>query len=205
MILPIVVYGDPVLRQRAAPLSPDHPGLAELIANMWDTMYGAEGVGLAAPQVGHSVRLFMVDASPMSVNGSKGPDGEPLSEADAVQLKTFKHVFINPEIVDEDGAEWAFEEGCLSIPGIRELVSRKPSLRLRYVDEQFQPHELALSGLAARVVQHEYDHIEGKLFIDYASPLKRQLLKPKLERLSRGQSDAEYPVKFYRRKQTVSR
>ena len=197
-VLPIVAYGDPVLRQRAQPIAPGHPGLDQLIADMFATMYAAEGVGLAAPQVGHSIRLFVVDAAPMATANAEGEGTTDALEQD--QLRHFKRVFINAELYEQQGAPWAYTEGCLSIPGIREPVSRPPSIRLRWVDEHFQPHDQCFTGLAARVIQHEYDHIEGKLFVDYASPLKKQLLRNRLDRISRGETDAAYPMRFPRRK-----
>ncbi len=198
MVLPIVAYGDPVLRKRAEALAPDHPGLQQLIADLFETMYAAEGVGLAAPQVGQSVRLFVVDAAPMA---SQNSEGEGTSDpAEQALLKTFKQVFINPELTDEQGTPWAYTEGCLSIPGVREPVSRPPSIRVRYLDEHFAAHDRCFTGLAARVIQHEYDHLEGKLFVDYASPLKKQLLRNRLDKISRGETDAAYPMRFPRRR-----
>ena len=198
MVLAIVAYGDPVLRQRAQPVAADHPGLAQFIADLYETMYAADGVGLAAPQVGQSIRIFVVDAAPMATANSEGEGTDDASEQ--AFLKTLKSTFINPELYDEQGTPWAYTEGCLSIPGIREPVSRRPSIRLRWVDEQFQPHDECFTGLAARVIQHEYDHLEGKLFVDYASPLKKQLLRPKLDKISRGETDAAYPMRYPRRR-----
>src|SRR5690606_1602689 len=172
MKLPIIAYGDPVLRQKAKEIDASYPNLHELISNMFETMYAASGVGIAAPQIGKSIRLFVIDASPYE-------DDEP-------KLKDFKKVFINPKIIDEFGDTWLSSEGCLSIPDIREDVSRHPALRLKYLDENFVGHEETYDGLAARVIQHEYDHIEGKLFTDRLSPLKKALLKGKLDAISKG-------------------
>lgn len=182
MILPVVAYGDPVLRKLADEIDADYPDLKELIANMFQTMYDAAGVGLAAPQIGKSIRLFIVDASPF--------------EEDEPNLKGFKKVFINPIILEEEGNAWKFNEGCLSIPGIREDVSRKPNITIEYYNEQFELLEETYDGIAARIIQHEYDHIEGKLFIDYLNPLKKQLLKKKLSDISKGNVSVKYKMKF---------
>ena len=170
MILPIIGYGDPVLRKIGEVLSPEHPNLNETIANMYETMYNAHGVGLAAPQVGLALRLFVIDTTPFS-------DDEELEDAEQNELKGFKKTFINAKMIKEEGEEWSFNEGCLSIPGIREDIMRKKIIRIRYQDENFEAHEEIFDGLAARVIQHEYDHIEGILFVDKLSPLKKQLLK----------------------------
>jgi len=183
LIMPIVAYGDPVLKKVAVDISADHPGLSELIDNMFATMYNAHGVGLAAPQVGQSVRLFVVDASPFA-------EEHP-------ELDGFKKVFINPHIEEENGKEWAFNEGCLSLPGIREDVMRRPDIVLRYMDEQFMPHREAFNGLVARVIQHEHDHLDGILFTDRLSPLRRRLVKGKLTDISKGILDAEYRMRFF--------
>ncbi len=175
MILPIVAYGDPVLRKKAEEIDENYPKLDKLISNMYDTMYEARGVGLAAPQVGLSIRLFIVDATPFA----EGDDPEPSAEG-------FKRVFINPIIFEETGEEWPFEEGCLSIPNIREEIKRKSELKIEYYDENWDLYEEALDGVLARVVQHEYDHIEGVLFTDKLSPIRRTLLKGKLEDISKG-------------------
>lgn len=189
MILPITAYGDPVLKTKGKEISPDYPKLKELIENMFDTMYGAHGVGLAAPQVGLSIRLFIVDASPMA-------DDEEFTEEEINQLKEFKKVFINPQITEETGIEWDFNEGCLSIPDIREDVKRKPVLKIRYVDENFVPHTEQYEGVAARIIQHEYDHIEGILFTDKLSPFKKRLLKGKLANISKGNIKVDYKMRF---------
>lgn len=189
MVLPIRAYGDPVLKKVAKDVAPDHPGLKELIADMFETMYSANGVGLAAPQVGQSIRLFIVDASPFAVDD----DGKPTEHA---HLKDFKRVFINAHNVDEEGEEWAFEEGCLSIPNIREEVTRMPQVTLRYVDENFKPHEETFDGFAARVIQHETDHLDGVLFTDHLPALRRRLLQGKLRDISMGKTDAKYKMRF---------
>lgn len=187
MILPIVAYGDPVLKKKAVDIDKDHPKLAELIADMYQTMYNAKGVGLAAPQIGKSIRLFVVDASPFAE--------DPETEEEAA-LADFKQVFINAEILSEEGEAWKFNEGCLSIPKIREDVSRKPKIRIRFVDEKFKAFEKEYEGIAARIIQHEYDHIEGKLFTDRISPLRKRLLQGKLSDISRGRVDVDYRMKF---------
>jgi peptide deformylase len=180
MIYPIVVYGDPVLRQRAKDVE-EGTDLKPLIQDMFETMYGAQGVGLAAPQIGKSIRLFIVD-------GSVIEDDETLQD--------FKKAFINPEMLEELGDEWEYEEGCLSIPNIRENVSRNEKLRIRYFDEDWNQHEEEYSGRKARIIQHEYDHIEGKLFIDYLTPLKKRLLKSKLSDISKGKVETDYRIKY---------
>lgn len=189
MILPIRAYGDPVLKKVAQDIEPGHPGLEQLIADMFETMYAANGVGLAAPQIGQSIRLFIVDASPFA----EDEDGKPTEEA---HLKDFKKVFINPYIVEEEGEEWPFEEGCLSIPNIREEVFRQPKLVLQYQDENFKEHEESFEGFAARVIQHEHDHLDGILFTDHLSPLRRRLLQGKLRDISQGRTDAKYKMRF---------
>ena len=193
MIYPIVAFGDPVLKTLAKPLPADFPAaeLDLITANMFETMYHAHGVGLAAPQIGKSIRLFVIDSTPML---DEDEDGNPIIEEPTAA--PVKQVFINPQMVSETGEEWAFEEGCLSIPGIRERVSRRPVIVLRYEDEHRQVHEQTFSGLTARVIQHEYDHLEGVLFTDYASGLKKQLLKGKLARISKGDVDADYRMRF---------
>lgn len=189
MILPIVAYGDPVLKRAGEEIDQDYPGLKELIANMWETMYQASGVGLAAPQVGKSIRLFIVDASPFA-------EDEEYSDEDRKVFENFKKVFINPIIVEEKGDEWSFNEGCLSIPEIREDVNRKARLTINYLDEQFVEHEETYEGIPARIIQHEYDHIEGILFTDRISPLKKRTLKRKLENIAKGNIDVRYRMKF---------
>ncbi len=188
MILPIVAYGDPVLKKKAVDIDENYPDLQKLIADMFETMYNANGVGLAAPQIGKSIRLFVVDATPMA-------DAEEGEEADP-SCVDFKRVFINPIIFEEEGEEWAFEEGCLSIPQIREEVMRKPKLKIEYYDEKWDLYEEELEGFAARVVQHEYDHIEGVLFLDKISAFKRTLLRGKLNDISKGNVDVNYKMRF---------
>lgn len=185
MILPIVAYGDPVLKKKAKEIDEDYPNLQKLIQDMFETMYNAHGVGLAAPQIGKSIRLFVVDASVVG----EGEDADPT-------CVDFKRVFINPIIIEETGKEWAYEEGCLSIPNIREDVNRKPRVLIEYYDENWDLYEEELEGFAARVVQHEYDHIEGVLFLDHISPFKRTLLKGKLTDISKGNIDVSYRMKF---------
>ncbi|MGL5892899.1 MAG: peptide deformylase [Bacteroidia bacterium] len=187
MILPIVAYGDPVLRRVGDDIDASYPNLKQFIADMFDTMYQAKGIGLAAPQVGKSIRLFIVDGAPF------GEDPETEEEE---MLGNFRKIFINARILDEEGKEWKYNEGCLSIPKIREDVLRKPNIRVRWMDENFKEQEETFSGIAARIIQHEYDHIEGKLFTDRISPMRRQLLKNKLNDISRGRVAADYKMKF---------
>ena len=189
MILPIVAYGNPVLKRVADEITSDYPDLSELIENMWETMYAAHGVGLAAPQIGLSIRLFVIDASPFV-------DEEVMDQEEMNTLKDFKKVLINPIIEEEQGELWSFNEGCLSIPEVREDVSRKEEIVVSYVDENFTPQQLKLNGLAARVVQHEYDHIQGVLFTDHLSPLKKRLIKKRLTSISKGSVSVEYRMKF---------
>ena len=190
MILPIVAYGDPVLRKVAQEVGPDYPNLKELISNMKQTMYNASGVGIAAPQIGKSVRVFIIDATPFA-------EDEDISELERDQLKDFKQVFINPTIVNEEGDEWAFAEGCLSIPDIREDVLRQETVSFEYVDENFKKHSKTLTGIAARVFQHEYDHLEGILFTDKLSSLKKRILKKKLEKISLGKITSSYRMRAF--------
>ncbi|NND93914.1 MAG: peptide deformylase [Flavobacteriales bacterium] len=193
MILPIVAYGDPVLRKVSEPIDKDYPELDKLIEDMFETMYEASGVGLAAPQIGKDIRLFIVDASPFA-------EDEEIDEEERVSLADFKHVFINAEIVEEVGEPWVFEEGCLSIPDIREKVSREPEVTINYLDENFDEKEVTLSGFAARIVQHEYDHIEGTLFTDRIGSLRRRLLKGKLNDISTGNISPRYKMRFPKKK-----
>ncbi|AYA37770.1 peptide deformylase [Hymenobacter oligotrophus] len=188
MIYPIVAYGDPVLKARAKDIPADFSAeeLQKLIADMYETMYYAHGVGLAAPQIGKSVRLFVIDSEPMV-------DDE---DDDAPAETGVKRVFINPVMVKESGEEWPFEEGCLSIPGVRERVFRKPDIIIRYEDENRQVHEEGFSGMTARVIQHEYDHLEGVLFTDKISAFKKQLIKNKLTRIAKGEAKADYRMRF---------
>ena len=191
MVLPIIAYGDPVLRKVATDISPDYPNLNTLIANMYDTMNYAYGVGLAAPQIGLPIRLFVVDTAPFA-------DDDDLTEEERTFLSNFKKTFINAKITEETGDKWLFNEGCLSIPGVREDVSRQKQITIEFVDEQFTPQRLTLTGLAARVVQHEYDHIEGILFTDKLSSFKKQLIKGKLTNISKGKVKVDYRMKFYK-------
>jgi len=189
MILPIIAYGDPVLRKMGKEITKDYPDLDKLIKNMWDTMYEAYGVGLAAPQVNYSIRMFMIDPSPFA-------DDENLSDLEKEVLSNLKKVFINPKIIEEEGEEWAFNEGCLSIPEVREDVFRKPRITIEYQDEDFNSLCETYEGLAARVIQHEYDHIEGILFTDKLSSLKKRLIKGKLSDISKGKVDVDYRMRF---------
>lgn len=189
MVLPIVAYGDPVLRKVGKDIDKEYPGLEELIENMKETMRNAQGVGLAAPQIGRDIRLFLIDASPFAEN-------EELEEEERAFLKSFKRTFINAQIVEEDGDEWAFNEGCLSIPNINEDVYRPEVIQVEYLDENFAEKRETLTGLAARIFQHEYDHIEGILFTDKLSSLKKRLLKKKLENISKGKVDVSYRMRF---------
>lgn len=189
MILPVVAYGDPVLRKRAESITKDYPKLEILIENMRETMYGAYGVGLAAPQIGLPIRLFLVDTEPFA-------DDDTFTPEEQAELKGFKRTFINAEIVKEEGDEWAFNEGCLSIPNVREDVFRQPKVTIRYQDENFNTHTEVYDGLIARVVQHEYDHIEGVLFTDKLSSLKKRLIKGKLTNISKGKIQVDYRMRF---------
>ena len=182
MILPIVAFGDPVLKKIAEEIDAKYPKVKEVIANMFETMDSAHGVGLAAPQVGLSIRLFVVDASPFA-------EEHP-------ELEGFRKIFLNPIILEENGKPWSFNEGCLSIPGIREDVMRKPEILIEYYDENWVLHEERYDGLVARVIQHEYDHIEGILFIERLSGLRRRLLKGKLADITRGFIDVDYRMRF---------
>ena len=189
MILPIVAYGDPILKKRASEISKSTPKLDETILNMYESMYGAHGVGLAAPQVGLSIRLFLVDTSPFA-------DDEEYSVEEQEKLKDFKRTFINAKIIEETGVEWSFNEGCLSIPNVREEVLRKPVIKVEYLDENFNTHTEIFDGLIARVIQHEYDHIEGILFTDKVSTLKKRILKGKLSNISKGKTSVDYRMRF---------
>ena len=189
MILPIIAYGDPVLRKVGKEITKDYPKLDELIANMTETMKNAQGVGLAAPQIGKDIRLFLIDASPFA-------ESDELEEEEKLFLQGFNKVFINAKIIEEEGDEWVFNEGCLSIPNINEDVYRNETIHIEYQDENFENKKDTLSGLAARIFQHEYDHIEGILFTDKLSSLKKRLLKKKLENISKGKVDIGYRMKF---------
>lgn len=186
MIYPIVAYGDPVLKKQAQEIKQGDESLPQLVQDMFETMYNAHGVGLAAPQIGKSVRLFVIDAAPLLPEDS--------------EVKEFKKVFINAQMLEETGEEWPYEEGCLSIPGIRSDVLRQPRIKIRYVDEHWVEHTEEYEGMAARVIQHEYDHIEGVLYLDHISAIKRRLLKGKLLNISKGEVDVEYRMRFPIRK-----
>lgn len=194
MILPIVAYGDPVLSKRGADILPAHEGLEQLIQDMYETMYHANGVGLAAPQVGHSVRLFVMDATPFSEPDEDDEDPQP--DPRAVGSEGFKRVFINPVIHDETGSKWNFREGCLSIPKIREEVLRHETVRVSWLDENFKPQEGTFEGYVARVIQHEYDHLEGVLFTERINPFRRRLLKGKLSDITKGKVETDYRMRF---------
>ena len=195
MVLPIVVYGDPVLRKKCVDIEKSHENLPALIQNMYETMYEANGVGLAAPQVGKAIRLFVIDASPFA---EVDEDEEPEFTAEEMkQMDGFKKTFINAVITNEDGEEWKFNEGCLSIPKIREDVLRKPDLTIEYYDEHFKKHKETYNGVIARVIQHEYDHIEGILFTDKISPFKRKMISGKLADISKGKFRADYKTKVF--------
>lgn len=198
MILPIVAYGDAVLKKEAVEIDKNFEGLSDLIDDMFETMYEASGVGLAAPQVGKSIRLFIVDGTPFAEDAEDEPD--PRAEG----LDGFKKVFINPIIEEESGEEWAFSEGCLSIPDIREEVYRKERILISYYDENWELKEETYQGFAARIIQHEYDHIEGVLFTDRISPLKKRLLTKRLSNISKGEIKVTYRMKFPLRKKQRS-
>ncbi len=191
MILPILAYGDPILKKESEEIDKTYADLETLIEDMYDTMYRAKGVGLAAPQIGKNIRLFIVDGSPFAEK-EEGEDDDPR----ALGIENFKKVFINPIIEEEQGEEWSFQEGCLSIPKIRENVSRKSDIVISYYDENWELKEERYSGYAARIIQHEYDHIEGVLFTDYLSPLKRKLLKKKLNNITNGLIEIDYKMSF---------
>lgn len=189
MILPIYGYGEAVLRKVAEDITPDYPNLKELIANMYDTMYNAYGLGLAAPQIGLPIRLFILDTEPLS-------DSDDLTPAEAEQLKNFKEVFINAKMLKEEGEEWAFNEGCLSIPEVREDVYRHEQITIEYYDANFNKKIATYNGLIARVIQHEYDHIEGILFTDKIALLKKTLIKKKLQNIMEGKFRPDYRMKL---------
>lgn len=182
MILPIFAYGQPVLKKVAQEIDETYPNLKELIENMWETMYQAEGVGLAAPQIGLPIRLFVIDTVQTQEEGK--------------EQEGIKQVFINAEKIEESGTDWAYEEGCLSIPDIRGDVNRPPQLKIRFQDENFNEHIKIYSGINARVIQHEYDHIEGVLFVEHLKPIKKRRIKRKLENIRKGNIDVDYRMKF---------
>ncbi|AUP81074.1 peptide deformylase [Flavivirga eckloniae] len=189
MILPIVAFGDPVLKKKGTDITKDYPNLDTLLENMFETMYNAYGVGLAAPQIGLPIRLFLVDTKPFA-------EDEDLTAEEQNELKDFRRVFINAKITKEEGDEWAFNEGCLSIPDVREDVFRQPKVTIEYVDENFKPYTETFDGLIARVIQHEYDHIEGVLFTDKLSSLKKRLIKGRLTNISKGKIKVDYRMRF---------
>ena len=188
MILPIYLYGWPLLRKKSEDITPDYPDLQQLIADMFETMYQAEGCGLAAPQIGKNIRLIVIDASPMAEE--QNPDD---------MLHTFKKVLINPVITDRFGDDWTDNEGCLSFPKLRESVKRPLSVKIDYLDEHFEPHSVQYDGMAARIIQHEYDHIEGAFFIDRISPLRRKLITAKLFAIAKGKTECSYKIKIYKK------
>jgi peptide deformylase len=189
MILPIIAYGDPVLRKLGKSIDKEYPALESLLENMFETMYGAKGIGLAAPQIGLPIRIFIVDATPFK-------DDEELELEERNFLSTFKQVFINAQIIDETGDEWVFNEGCLSIPDVREDVFRNETVKIEFLDEKFEKHTKEFSGIAARIIQHEYDHIQGILFTDKLSSLKKRLIKGKLANISKGKIRIDYRMRF---------
>ena len=184
MVYPIIVYGDPILRKRAKEIEKDTLDIKSFVRDMFETMYAAHGIGLAAPQIGKSIRVFVVDGT--TLQDEDDAEGEDMTD--------FKKTFINPLIVGEDGEEWEFEEGCLSIPNIRENVTRQEKVKIRYMDEDWNPKEEEYDGVKARIIQHEYDHLDGKMFIDYLSPLKKRMLKGRLTDISKGAVDTEYRI-----------
>ena len=190
MILPIIAYGDPTLRKIGKEIDKDFPNLSGLIENMKETMSQANGVGLAAPQIGKAIRLFLIDASPFA-------ESDELDETEINFLKDYKRVIINPEIINEEGEDWVFNEGCLSIPNINEDVTRQETINVSFLNENFELQKETLTGLAARIFQHEYDHIEGRIFIDKVNPLRKLLLKRKLHDISTGNIDVDYKMIFH--------
>jgi peptide deformylase len=191
MILPIVAYGHPVLRQVAEDIDPAaYPDLDKLISDMWDTMYASSGVGLAAPQINRSIRLFVIDSEQIFANKEEDDDD------DYPDAPGYKGVFLNAHIVEEAGDDWSYNEGCLSIPRIREDIYRAEEVTIRYVDEKLKPQQRSFNGVTGRIILHEYDHIDGKLFIDHLSPLKRKLMKRKLDDISRGSIRTDYKMMF---------
>ena len=191
MILPIVGYGDPILKKKAQIVEKNYPDLKSLISDMFETMYHASGVGLAAPQIGKSIRLFIIDTSAF--------DNKDFQETSGFKTATLKKVFINPEIINESGEAKPFEEGCLSIPNVREIINRKSKIKLSYFDENFVHHQESFNGIIARVIQHEYDHIEGVLFTDKVSPFKKKLIKGKLSSILTGKVSVDYSMNFYKK------
>ena len=191
MVLPIIGYGATVLKTKAKVIPSDYPELNKLISDMYETMYAASGVGLAAPQIGKSIRLFVIDTSPFN--------NDDFEKNSGFEVKSLKKTFINPEIIEQFGDLSSFEEGCLSIPNIRENISRKSEIRIKYQDENFIDHEETFSGILARVIQHEYDHLEGTLFTDKISPFKKKLIKGKLNNIKIGKVSVDYKMKFFKK------
>ncbi len=187
MILPIVAYGHSTLRKKCIEVTPEYPELKILIDNMWETMYNSNGVGIAAPQINHTIRMFMVDSVQIVESAEDDEEKEKYKNE-----KPIKQCFINPQIIKLEGTPWKYEEGCLSVPKIREMIERDEKVTICYLDENFLPHTNTFDGLTARIILHEYDHIEGKLFIDYISPLKKRLLKKKLDDISAGRIKVDY-------------
>ena len=200
MVLPIVVYGDPVLRKIGEEIDKYYPEFDKLIKDMYDTMYNANGVGLAAPQIGKAIRLFIVDTRPFAESDDEDDEDDEFTPEQKKELKAFNRVFINARILNESGHEWSFSEGCLSIPKIRENVIRQADIEIEYVDQNFKKHTEKFNGVIARVIQHEYDHIEGKLFTDKVSPFKRKMISGKLSDIASGKITADYKTKVYRKK-----
>lgn len=182
MILPVVAYGHPVLKKKAVDADPSDPGLPQFLSDLWETMYHSDGVGLAAPQVNKSIRIFVIDASGYA-------ESYP-------EVNGFKKTFINAQIYKEEGEEWSFNEGCLSFPGLREDIMRKPVIHIRYLDEQFQPHDERYEGILSRIIQHEFDHIEGVVMVDRISSLRRMLLRRRLADISMGKVEVDYKMIF---------
>lgn len=191
MIYPIVAYGDPILRKPTRFIEKEELDVKKLSDDMFETMYSASGVGLAAPQIGMNIRMFVVDGTPFSEKDEDDEDDEP-----DLSLVGFKKVFINPKVLEEDGKTWAFEEGCLSIPGIRGDVYRPERVKISYMDTDWNEYIEEYSGMAARIIQHEYDHLLGKLFVDYLPTLKKQLIKKKLADITKGNVDSDYRMRF---------
>jgi len=191
MVLPIIGYGAIVLKTKTKEIPADYPELNKLISDMYETMYDASGVGLAAPQIGKSIRLFVIDTSPF--------DTHDFEQNSGFEVKSVKKTFINPVMIDESGENASFEEGCLSIPNIREHINRKSDITIKYQDENFTNHQETFSGILARVIQHEYDHLEGTLFTDKISPFKKKLIKGKLNNIMIGKVSVDYKMKFFKK------
>lgn len=193
MILPIYGYGEAVLREKGKEITEDYPNLSQIVKNMYETMDNAYGVGLAAPQVGMPIRLFIVDTTPFA-------DSDEVSKEEATELNGFRKTFINPKIIKEEGDLWSFNEGCLSIPEVREDIFRHETITIEYFDENFKKNTAKFNGLRARVIQHEYDHIEGVLFTDYLSTLKKKLVGKKLKKIMEGKIRPDYKMKYFNKK-----